>query len=165
MTAIDPKAEPALAVGSRVDARAAAEVLESARTIVVVAHVFPDADTIGAGLALAQVLEQAGKNVQVSFADPADLPESLQTLPGVHLLVRPQDVIADPDLVVTVDIPSVGRLGALRALIRSEDSDSSHRGAGDRPSRVQSAVRYCQLCGSLGGLHDHADRRTSRCLG
>ena len=55
MTAIDPQAELA-PIGARVDARGAVELLDSARTIVIVAHVFPDADAIGAGLALAQVL-------------------------------------------------------------------------------------------------------------
>ena len=84
-----------------------------------VCHVYPDADTLGAGLALALVLERAGKYVEVGFAAPADLPESLQSLPGGHLLVAPDDMRRDPDLVVTVDIPSVNRLGALRELAES----------------------------------------------
>jgi len=112
MTAIEPTAH----TGTRVDAHGAAEVLSRAANIVIVAHVYPDADTIGAGLALAQVLEQTGKDVAVSFAAPALLPESLQSLPGGHLLVRPEQVHPDPDLVVTVDIPSVNRLGSLGAL-------------------------------------------------
>ncbi|WP_197380975.1 DHH family phosphoesterase [Mycolicibacterium mengxianglii] len=116
MTAIDPKTDQVL-VGGRVGAEGAVEVLSHARTVVVVCHVFPDADTIGAGLALAQVLDGLGKRVQVSFASPATLPDSLQTLPGCHLLVPPQDVMSDPDLVVTVDIPSPNRLGALRPVI------------------------------------------------
>lgn len=116
MTAIDPQTEVA-PIGARVDARGAVELLEAAGTIVIVAHVYPDADTIGAGLALAQVLEQDGKDVAVSFGAPETLPESLRTLPGGHLLVRPSEVNTDPDLVVTVDIPSVNRLGVLRALI------------------------------------------------
>jgi phosphoesterase RecJ-like protein len=90
--------------------------LVEAETIAVVAHVYPDADTIGAGLALAQVLDQAGKTVQVGFAAPAELPESLQSLPGGHLLVAPEQMRRDADLLVTVDIPSINRLGALREL-------------------------------------------------
>ena len=113
VTAIDAKTESAL-IGRRVDADGAVEVLSSAQSVVVVCHVFPDADTIGAGLALAQVLDRLGKDVHVSFAAPAVLPDSLKTLPGGHLLVSPADVDDDPDLVVTVDIPSVNRLGALR---------------------------------------------------
>ncbi|KWX56912.1 bifunctional oligoribonuclease/PAP phosphatase NrnA [Mycobacterium sp. NAZ190054] len=105
--------------GARVDACAAAELLTSADTVSVVCHVFPDADTIGAGLALALVLDQAGKSVHVSFAEPDELPESLHTLPGGDLLVPPQDLPRDVDLVVTVDIPSLNRLGALGDLAES----------------------------------------------
>jgi len=80
---------------------------------------YPDADTIGAGLALALVLDHAGKAVEVSFAAPAELPESLQSLPGGHLLVSPESMRRDADLIVTVDIPSVNRLGALSELAES----------------------------------------------
>ncbi|MCK0177344.1 MULTISPECIES: bifunctional oligoribonuclease/PAP phosphatase NrnA [Mycobacteriaceae] len=111
MTAIDKTTDaPA---GARVDAYRAADILDGAATVSVICHVYPDADTIGAGQALALVLDHAGKSVEVSFAAPETLPESLQTLPGGHLLVAPQDMRRDADLVVTVDIPSVNRLGAL----------------------------------------------------
>ena len=106
MTAID-KMTDALVAGPRVDAREAADLLSAAATVSVVCHVYPDADTIGAGLALALVLDHAGKGVEVSFAAPAALPESLQSLPGGHLLVAPDAMRRDADLVVTVDIPSV----------------------------------------------------------
>ncbi len=103
-----------LVTGARVDARAAAELLSTVDSVSVLCHVFPDADTIGAGLALALVLDDAGKDVEVSFAEPAQLPESLQSLPGGHLMVAPEDLRRDADLVVAVDIPSVNRLGTLR---------------------------------------------------
>ena len=115
MTATDSTTD-ALVTGARVDARASAELLSAVDSVSVVCHVFPDADTIGAGLALALVLDHVGKDVEVSFAAPAQLPESLQSLPGGHLLVAPEDLRRDADLVVTVDIPSVNRLGALRDL-------------------------------------------------
>lgn len=118
MTTIDSATER-VTPGDRVDATAAAALLDASDRVGVVCHVYPDADTLGAGLALALVLEQEGKAVQVSFAAPADLPESLATLPGGHLLVSPEDMHRDPDLVVTVDIPSVNRLGALQELAES----------------------------------------------
>ena len=117
MTAIDPKTE--LAAGAparRVDARGAAELLDASQSVSVVCHVYPDADTLGAGLALALVLERAGKAVEVGFAAPSTLSQSLQSLPGVELLVPHEDMRRDSDLVVTVDIPSINRLGALQAL-------------------------------------------------
>jgi bifunctional oligoribonuclease and PAP phosphatase NrnA len=115
VTTIDPKTELAGAprVGARVDALGAVELLSRAATIAVVAHVHPDADTIGAGLALALVLDKWDKEVEVSFASPATLPESLASLPGCHLLVSPGAMRRNVDLVVTVDIPSVKRLGGL----------------------------------------------------
>ncbi len=120
MTAIEKKTDT-VTTGRRVGAEQAVEVLIAAQSVAVVCHVFPDADTIGAGLALAQVLERSGKAVAVSFAAPATLPESLRSLPGGHLLVAPDEVSTDTDLVVTVDIPSVNRLGALGQLVRPRD--------------------------------------------
>jgi bifunctional oligoribonuclease and PAP phosphatase NrnA len=118
VTTTDPKTELAGAplAGARVDALGAAELLSGAATVAVVCHVHPDADTIGAGLALALVLDKCGKQVEVSFAAPATLPESLASLPGCHLLVSPDAMRRDVDLVVTVDVPSVKRLGELSAL-------------------------------------------------
>jgi phosphoesterase RecJ-like protein len=113
VTAIDPKTKPASGVGERVDALGAAELLSAAATVGVICHVHPDADTMGAGLALATVLDKSGKRVEVSFAAPATLPESLQSLPGCHLLVDPDAMSRDVDLFVTVDVPSRKRLGAL----------------------------------------------------
>ena len=118
MTAIDPKTKPAAApvAGTRVDAVGAVELLSAAESIAVICHVHPDADTIGAGLALALVLDKSGKAVQVSFAAPATLPESLRSLPGCELLVGPNELRRDVDLVVTVDVPSLKRLGVLGEL-------------------------------------------------
>jgi len=120
LTTIDSKTELAGArgvsavAGTRVDAEGAVELLSCAATIGVICHVHPDADTIGAGLALALVLDKCGKQVEVSFAAPAKLPESLASLPGGYLLVGPEVMRRDVDLVVTVDVPCVTRLGALR---------------------------------------------------
>lgn len=113
MTTINSKTE---STATRVDAVGAAKVLDAATTIGVVCHVHPDADTIGAGLALALVLDRYGKTVEVSFAAPAALPESLRSLPGGWLLVDPKAMRRDVDLVVTVDIPSINRLGDLREM-------------------------------------------------
>jgi bifunctional oligoribonuclease and PAP phosphatase NrnA len=100
-------------VGRRVDAHEAAKVVAAATSAAVICHVHPDADTVGAGLALALVLDAESIDVQVSFAAPAGLPESLRTLPGCELMVRPSDLRRDADLVVTVDVPGMNRLGAL----------------------------------------------------
>ncbi|BAX91882.1 bifunctional oligoribonuclease and PAP phosphatase NrnA [Mycobacterium shigaense] len=118
MTATDPKTDfgAASSTGARVDAMGAAELLSAATSVGVICHVHPDADTIGAGLALALVLDSCGKEVEVSFAAPETLPESLRSLPGCHLLVSPDAIRRDVDLLVTVDVPSIKRLGALAEL-------------------------------------------------
>ncbi|MFI5779892.1 bifunctional oligoribonuclease/PAP phosphatase NrnA [Nocardia sp. NPDC051570] len=103
MTAVTPAAELAAAV----------ELLTAARSVTVLCHVQPDADTIGSGLALAQVLARRGVPVRVSFADPAELPASMRSLPGIEYLVPPAQVPHEVDLLIAVDCGSVGRLGAL----------------------------------------------------
>ncbi|MDT5013025.1 MAG: bifunctional oligoribonuclease and phosphatase NrnA [Mycobacterium sp.] len=117
MTAIDT---PEARIGTRVDAEGAAKALEAAGTVSIICHVHPDADSVGAGLALALVLDREGVDVQVSFATPDRLPESLRTLPGCELLVPPRDLRRDADLVVTVDAPSKKRLGTLAEVAASD---------------------------------------------
>ena len=119
MTAIDT---PEARIGTRVDAEGAAKALDAASTVSIICHVHPDADSVGAGLALALVLDREGVDVQVSFASPDRLPESLRSLPGCQFLVPPRDMRRDADLVVTVDAPSKTRLGAL-AEVASPDRE------------------------------------------
>lgn len=99
----------------RVDAACAAKLLDAADTVVVVGHVYPDADAVGAGLALGLILARAGVSVQVGFPDPP--PESLRSMPGAELLVDPASLRRDADLVVAVDVPSADRLGDLIELL------------------------------------------------
>ena len=101
----------------RVDARGAAQELAGADSVVILCHVQPDADTVGAALALGLTLIREGADVQVSFPASNTLPESLRRLPGCELLVAASDVRRDADLIVTVDTPSVNRLGELAELI------------------------------------------------
>jgi len=96
---------------------AAVAALDAAKTVVVVCHVQPDADTIGSGLALGLVLRRRGVDVRVSFADPVELPASMRTLPGVDLLVPPGQVPGEADVVVAVDCASASRMGVLVDLL------------------------------------------------
>ncbi|WP_069167976.1 DHH family phosphoesterase [Nocardia altamirensis] len=96
-----------------VDLDGAVEALKAARSVTIVCHVQPDADTVGSGLALALVMHRRGIPVWVSFAEPAELPESMRSLPGAQHLVAPADVPAEVDLLIAVDCGSAGRLGAL----------------------------------------------------
>lgn len=99
--------------GLDADFRNAVGLLERASTVTLLCHVQPDADTIGSALALAIELGRRGKVPQVSFASPAQLPESMVSLPGAEYVTSPDLVRTDADLVVTVDCGSRGRLGSL----------------------------------------------------
>ncbi|AEH10916.1 MULTISPECIES: DHH family phosphoesterase [Protofrankia] len=88
--------------------------VQGGESILLVAHVDPDGDSLGSAIALGLALRTLGSRASVSFdSDPFVVPRSLTFLPGQDLLVPPALVPATPDLVVTLDAGSLGRLGAL----------------------------------------------------
>ena len=96
------------------DMDVAAGLLAAARSVVLVAHVHPDADALGSALALGLGLARRGTDVKVSFAEPDTVPESLRHLPGMALVVDPDELAADcSDLFVSLDVGSRERLGSL----------------------------------------------------
>jgi bifunctional oligoribonuclease and PAP phosphatase NrnA len=95
----------------------AAELLANATDVVLIAHVQPDADALGSAMALGLALARRGKPVAVSFAEPDGIPESLRALPGGHLVVAPDRLPENPDLLVSLDVGSVERLGSLARLL------------------------------------------------
>lgn len=95
------------------DLRVAAELLRDATDVTLLAHVNPDADTIGSALALGLALHRKGAAVRVSFGPPADVPESLANLDTAHLIVPADEVPANPELLVALDAASAQRLGWL----------------------------------------------------
>ena len=81
--------------------------IASANKIMIVSHVRPDGDAIGATLGLGLALKQAGKNVQMVLND--GLPASFRHLPGSELIKKePQ---GQPDLFITVDCADYKRTG------------------------------------------------------
>ncbi|HYZ07612.1 MAG TPA: DHH family phosphoesterase [Pseudonocardiaceae bacterium] len=104
------------------DVRVAADLLRDARDVTLVAHVNPDADALGSALALGLVLQRRGATVRVTFADPAEVPESLRTLDVAGLLVAPEEVPAAPELLVALDTAGPGRLGSLADRLDTADA-------------------------------------------
>src|SRR4051812_25913876 len=89
-----------------------------ARAIVVLSgHVQPDADALGSMLALAEGLRRRGARVLTTFPDPFTLPPSLGWLPGAEGLVASSEVPSSPDVFVSLDAASPGRLGELAPLL------------------------------------------------
>jgi len=99
------------------DLEVALDLLKQAKDVVLVAHIHPDADALGSALALGLGLARCGKPVAVSFGEPSVIPESLRGLPGQHLVVPPDRVPANPDLLISLDVGSVERLGSLARLL------------------------------------------------
>jgi len=121
----DPPGRAVPAVGASPDGRELDRALAALRTVardggtvVLVAHVKPDADSLGSAIALGLALRSLGARALVSFdAEPFAPPRTLRFLPGQDLLVEPPLVVAVPDLVVTLDAGSLTRLGALRGVL------------------------------------------------
>jgi phosphoesterase RecJ-like protein len=126
---------------SRTDSRTPAAVLAEAAdghaTVVLSGHVQPDADALGSTLALAEGLRRRGARVLTTFPDPFTLPASLGWLPGADGLVPSAVVPSSPDVFVSLDAASPGRLGELAVLLDDAgtsvvvDHHASNPGFGD----------------------------------
>ncbi len=92
------------------DTAAAAELIRSARDVVICAHVDPDGDAVGAVLGLALGLRKAGIKATPTLADPDGRPEAYSFLPGFDLY-EPVSHLDVPDVFVALDTPTPARLG------------------------------------------------------
>ncbi|HVN69487.1 MAG TPA: DHH family phosphoesterase [Candidatus Binatia bacterium] len=100
-----------------------AEVVEELRrrtSFVMVSHVKPDGDTLGAGLALGLALKQLGK--RVAYFQQDDVPRNLRFLPDADLVSRelPADLPADT-LYVFCDMSDSKRAGELLPPVAREN--------------------------------------------
>lgn len=81
--------------------------------VLLVCHVNPDGDALGSMLGFAQGLRQLGvREVQCTFPGPLSVPDPLH-MPAMELLVPEDQAYEEPDLMVTFDAASTGRLGSL----------------------------------------------------
>ncbi|MFC4584564.1 DHH family phosphoesterase [Sphaerisporangium corydalis] len=96
------------------DWRRAVELVQDAGQVALVCHVAPDGDALGSMLGLGLALRRAGKRVTASFGDRRfAVPRLLRFLPGQDLLVAPARYPAEPELMISFDVPTVDRLGLL----------------------------------------------------
>jgi bifunctional oligoribonuclease and PAP phosphatase NrnA len=91
----------------------AAAAIRAANTIALACHVNPDGDALGSMLGLFHVLRAAGYQVVGSFPTPFVVAQHYRELPGLHLLTEPSEFPAEPDVMLTFDCGSLGRLGDL----------------------------------------------------
>lgn len=85
-------------------------LIESARSIALLAHEHPDGDCLGSALGFAQILRQLGKTCVPACPNP--VPQTFSFLPGQETL---QTTLGDEkfDLVIALDAGELSRYGAL----------------------------------------------------
>jgi phosphoesterase RecJ-like protein len=99
-----------------VDPRAAiAQTLKSSSCVLIVCHVGPDGDCLGAGLALGLALRRLAVPTTVASAD--GVPPSLAFLPGAAAVVTAVPA-ARVDVAVTMECSTLDRAGALAEAVR-----------------------------------------------
>ncbi|SFL84412.1 DHH family phosphoesterase [Geodermatophilus ruber] len=157
--------------GSASAAAVLAEAADARATVVLSGHVQPDADALGSTLALAEGLRRRGARVLATFPDPFVLPASLGWLPGAEGLVPSATVPASPDVFVSLDAASPGRLGELAPLLDRAgisvvvDHHASNPGFGTvRVVDPGAPATVALVADLLDGLGVGLDRRLATCL-
>jgi bifunctional oligoribonuclease and PAP phosphatase NrnA len=92
---------------------AAAKVITEADHLALACHVSPDGDALGSMLGLFHVLRAAGRSSVASFPAPFVTAPHYRQLPGLELLTSPADFPSEPDVMITFDCGSLGRLSEL----------------------------------------------------
>ncbi|MEO7836795.1 MAG: DHH family phosphoesterase [Acidimicrobiales bacterium] len=138
----------------------AAEAISGARTIALACHHTPDGDALGSMLALHHLAAEVGREVISSWPEPFVVAPHYAFIPGLDLATKPVDYPAAPDLMITVDCGSMGRLGELSAPARAArqliviDHHASNTGYGHinviDPDAAASAVVVRRLLAKLG---------------
>jgi len=157
--------------GEAIDVAGAAALLARAEAVTVLSHVNPDADTLGSALALALALERSGTAVQVSFPAPHVLPRSLHVLPRTDLIVAPEALGTDHELVVVVDCSTAERVGELGTVLGAAqtsliiDHHRTNPGFGDRYLIDADAQSTCMVVEQiLRAWPVEIDRQIATCL-
>ncbi len=91
----------------------AAELIDAAGSLAQACHHTPDGDALGSMLAIHHLAVAAGKTVVSSWPEPFVVAPHYQFLPGLDLVSKPADFPAAPELMITLDCGSVGRLAEL----------------------------------------------------
>jgi phosphoesterase RecJ-like protein len=86
--------------------------ITAGRRVLIATHENPDADTLGAALGIAAIVERGGGQVQLLCADP--VPPLYDFLAGMDRFVTDPRPAFEPDLLVVCDCGALDRLGELR---------------------------------------------------
>jgi phosphoesterase RecJ-like protein len=129
-------------------------LLRGAQRITAICHENPDADTLGAAIAIAMAAERMGKQVEVVSGDPP--PPFLAFLPRIEQVRRAPAL--EPDVAVVVDAGDLARTGSVatdhadwlaRARIANIDHHVSNPGFGHANWVDPSAAATCEMVALL----------------
>lgn len=102
-----------------------AEMLHSASTIVLTAHVHPDGDSLGSMLALYQALQADGKKVHLLLDDV--VPATYHFLPNWKKISKPVDNDRfTTDLLVILDASDIERIGKVQNAVKAPILNIDH---------------------------------------
>jgi phosphoesterase RecJ-like protein len=130
--------------------------LRGAKRVLAVSHENPDADTLGAALGIAHLVDAAGGGADLLCTDP--VPALYGFLPGIDRFRSDPDPGADYDLAVILDCGSLERIGAVgvrhaelfarlpRVVI---DHHASNDAAGDADWIDPDAAATCEMVALL----------------
>jgi phosphoesterase RecJ-like protein len=125
-----------------------------AQRVTTICHENPDADTLGAAMAIAGAMERLGKEAEVVSGDP--VPPFLAFLPGVERVRRTPELEAD--VAVVLDAGDLARIGSVaseagewlvKARILNIDHHVSNPGFGDAVLLDPEAAATCEMVALL----------------
>ena len=107
--------------------------LRAARSVLAVGHEHPDADTLGATLAVCRLVEAHGGRATAVCSDP--IPPLYAFLPDIERFRTEPEPDRDYDLLVVSDCGSLERVGAVGVALRGPAGEPAP--GRPRPSRQQ----------------------------
>jgi bifunctional oligoribonuclease and PAP phosphatase NrnA len=93
--------------------RAGVAAIQNAEHLALACHVTPDGDALGSVLAFHLAARNAGVQSVASWPAPFQFAPHYRSVPGVELAINPADFPSHPDIMVTFDCGSMGRLNEL----------------------------------------------------
>ena len=139
------------AAGVEASIREAVAAIRRAPQIALACHVSPDGDALGSMLGLFHVLRADGRDALASFPTPFLVAPHYRELPGLDLLTPPEDFPREPDVMVTFDCGSLGRLGDLEPAAKAarELVVIDHHISNDRYGTINAIDPEAAASGSL----------------
>jgi len=146
--------------GAVAELERAAGAIARAPSVALACHEGPDGDALGSLLALHHLCRSQGKDSVASWPEPFEVASHYTFLPGLDSATKPEDFPAAPELMVTFDCGSLGRLaglaGAARAatelVVLDHHASNEHYGTINvvDPKAAATAVVVRRLAAQLG---------------